>query len=354
MRQISESSPGSSLATALAGVSMSTWKRLPFSQQLRGHRLPTSPLILGLLALSFSYLLFYLTKTYPWLVFISATILILSVVLRTRNAVQQDAEKLRGTVKELEAKTKTLERARLANVMSVKERGRRIKEVEALKRKVQESEEMCEGLKAERDNLEEKVEVLSKENVEFKEKAEKLEKRCEILEKELENAVFVRWKLISRIHGDEKARIAAVNKLRRPQAHYHIDRLDNLSNRSHSPPKRLRSPMGISPSGTPSRFVPKSPSESYLLDLHPDLGVSESENDEDLVDMMPTLSLNSRGSKKGEPIDSPFSKKSSPTSPVSLSRSPWTERKEASGLGDVASLLEPESKMRRSMSSSGI
>ena len=259
-------------------------------------KLPTSLLALGLLGV----ILLVIARMLPTFMFVLTVLAVLYVAWRTWVTVQKDVERLQLTISELEAKTRALERARAANTLSVKERSRRTKQVEELKKHVKEAEEMCESLRAERDKFEEEVESLSQERGEYKQKAEEYENRCRRLGKELEQALFIRWKLTSRIHGDEKARIAAVNKLRRPRTHYQIDGLDNWSNQSLPSPKRMRSPRAVSPDISSSKLVSKSPSESYLLDLHPDIGISDSDIDDDELDEpMPMLSLSSTPMQNG-------------------------------------------------------
>lgn len=93
------------------------------------------------------------------------------------------------------------------------------------------------------------------------------EARCTKLEAEVAAASLTRWELLSKLHNDTTQRLAAINCLRQPQN-------GALLRDVGSPPSRQFSEHSLSPIA-----MPKSPSESCLLSLKPDLSVSDDDDD---------------------------------------------------------------------------
>lgn len=94
------------------------------------------------------------------------------------------------------------------------------------------------------------------------------EARCKKLEAEVAAASLTRWELLSKLHTDATQRLTAINYLRQPQN-------GALLRDVGSPPSRQFSEYSLSPIA-----MAKSPSESCLLSLKPDLSVSDDDNDD--------------------------------------------------------------------------
>lgn len=93
------------------------------------------------------------------------------------------------------------------------------------------------------------------------------------LEKDVAAAQAQHWELVSRLHHDERARVSALNRLRRPPAPLYPSSNDSRDERELSGPSSAAAPEDIA--------LAKSPSESFLLSLQPDLSASDTDSDDD-------------------------------------------------------------------------
>jgi hypothetical protein len=94
------------------------------------------------------------------------------------------------------------------------------------------------------------------------------EARCEELGEAVEKASHLRWEIASKYGSNEQVRVTALNNLRRP-------------------PERFCATL------SDDRALPKSPSESYLLSMRPDLSPSDSDKSDDEGTDGPTTTTSS-------------------------------------------------------------
>lgn len=183
---------------------------------------------------------------------------------------QRYADDLRRAARELSVQSQQLTSVEEAAKESRKESTRRAKELQSLKDKVASLTASVETLTKERDTARDEARNLLARLATLSTELAKSDARREILEKEVAAASLVRLELLSKLRTDENERISALNSLRHPAA----AKLPAFLHGSPGVPivtsERALSPMSVA----------KSPSESMLLSLHPDLNVSDDDDDE--------------------------------------------------------------------------
>lgn len=186
------------------------------------------------------------------------------VVAERWRKMQRSMAQMRRMVRELSLRSEQLSSAREAEKASKTESARRAVELRALRDRVAALTQQAGALTLERDRARADAAGLRVRVADLSTRLAKADVRREALEKEIAALTLVRLELQSKLRSDESQRISALNQLRRP---------------SLAPP---RSPTEVPTSDSRALSplpVTKSPSESQLLSLEPDLTVSDGEED---------------------------------------------------------------------------
>ncbi len=158
---------------------------------------------------------------------------------------------------------------------------RRNKELQTLRDETKFLRSLVDKLKEQNDSLAKDLTVQVNTAEELRRKLEDAQKSKTKLEKDVMAAEGLHWELVSRLHVDDRQRVSALNRLRRPHQYHYPSSNDSPdpnedSSTAHSSEALL--PIRVSETFAP-RQVAKSPSESYLLSLQPNLNVSDSDSD---------------------------------------------------------------------------
>lgn len=189
---------------------------------------------------------------------------------RSRSSMQRYADDLRLAAHELSVQSQQLTVVEEAAKESTKQSTRRAKELQTLHDNASALSVTVETLTAERDAAREEVTFLRSRLNDVSTKLARSDARRDILEKEIAAARLVKLELLSKLRIDEDERLSALNSLRRPTA-LRAPLIPQGSPSTHS----ITSETALSPLA-----VAKSPSESMLLSLHPDLEMSDDEESE--------------------------------------------------------------------------
>lgn len=189
---------------------------------------------------------------------------------RSRSAMQRYANDLRRAAQELSVQSQQLTVVEEAAKESTKQSTRRTKELQTLRDNVASLSATVDSLTDERDAAREKMAFLRVRLDDLSTKLARSDARRDILEKEIAAARLVKLELLSKLRIDETERLSALNSLRHPAA-----TRASLVLQGSPGPHSISSETALSPMA-----VAKSPSESMLLALHPDLDISDDDEDE--------------------------------------------------------------------------
>lgn len=181
-----------------------------------------------------------------WLILISVTLaIVLYIRLQVWPYIREYAVSLRTLAAELGKARKEVEDAN----DTLRRRG---EEVQTLNKELTELRARTARLLDRAQKAEDDLKTAREEAARVQERLTASEARRDELQNAAEDASMVRWELASRFSNNEEARAAALNNLRRP-----AENVSTLSSVTH---------------------VPKSPSESFLLSMRPDLSVYDSDD----------------------------------------------------------------------------
>lgn len=102
------------------------------------------------------------------------------------------------------------------------------------------------------------------------------------LERDVSDSRDAHLELVSRIHVDDRQRVSALNRLRRPHQYHYPSSNDSPDAGGSTPSPAPSSDLGVLTTISSTMMVAKSPSESFLLGLHPNLAPDASDDELDL------------------------------------------------------------------------
>lgn len=262
---------------------------------------------------------------------------------RMRTTVLRYTEDLRKVMRQIAAQTQHLTTAREAARETKQQSVQRASELTSLRAQVAALTASLDSEKKHRKALENTLATAEKRITELRALLARSEARRDKVESELTAAQCLQYELVSKLSVDESRRMAALNHVRRPRETM-ITQPDMCFTPDSTPPRRERNAQHAVDelALSPGPFA-KSPSESALLNLHPDITLSDSEDD---LPEVVTIGV-------GRGINSDFalaSSSSSPSlatdfrhvqSPLALRRAPWANSMTRGGRGIAACIVSP-------------
>eukprot|EP00177_Eucheuma_denticulatum_P004201 GFKZ01007619.1.p1 GENE.GFKZ01007619.1~~GFKZ01007619.1.p1 ORF type:complete len:1145 (+),score=202.32 GFKZ01007619.1:2024-5458(+) len=237
----------------------------------------------------------FVSFSWVWilLVFLCAVAFLLLADRRGRSAMQSYSDELHRAARELTLRSNELTSMREAAKESKQESKRRATELKSLRDTIAGLNTQVSLLTEERDQACDTVVKLQAKVTDLTTRLARADVRRASLEKELSAATLMRLEVLSQLRTDETQRIRALNRLRQPGGGVVAAPLSPVATRRVD--TRL-SPLSVA----------KSPSESFLSKLQPDLDVDSSEDEVDmkaLEDMRVELERRMRRALAGQRSD---------------------------------------------------
>lgn len=195
--------------------------------------------------------------------------------LRFRTAIQNRSDDLRKLAAQIATQTQQLISARKAATESLRETSRRMSDMSTLRARVTALTEQVSTTTLQRDELTLHVREAGMRATTLAARLAKEETRRAHLERELAAVSLARLELLSKLRAEASQRVSAVDRLRRP-----ILFTDGAPDSTQLSPA-VNTPLPADRMPMPPRTVSRSPSDSALLALNPDLALYSSSSSDD-------------------------------------------------------------------------
>lgn len=238
-------------------------------------------------------------------------------VARAQSSTAEYIGKIQALARELNSKAANLDKARETAKESTDAFARRHQELEALRTETRALRVQCALARDELRAARSDRDAARKDAAALRARVDEDARARAKLEKDVAAAQTQHWELVSRLHHDERARLSALNRLRRPPALLYPSSDDE---RASSAPSSAAAP--VAPVVAVDRALAKTPSESHLLSLQPDLSASDSDDDfDESFALMPPVAAK-RASVAARTASAPARRTAAQ---LSLLRPPWVD-----------------------------